>query len=72
MMLHTDTGIHPTAVLVESKTGLPAETTWDSIQFIWTNDQVTEKKYYFNAVLVRTDTYTYTNGKLTSITKEIL
>ena len=70
-MQHTNTGIHPTAILVEATTGLPTETPWDAISFTWTGDDVTAKHYYLNAVLVRTDTYTYTSGKLTNITKEI-
>ena len=67
----TNTGGHSTSIIVEPITGLPVETPWTSIQFEWTGDNVTSKHYYLNSVLVRTDTYTYTAGKLTSITKEI-
>ena len=70
-MLHTQTGIHPTTILVEATTGNPVETPHDTVTFVWAAEAVTAKHYYLNGVLVRTDTYGYTAGKLTSITKEI-
>ena len=70
-MQHTQTGTHPTAILVEAITGLPVDTPHDTVTFVWAAEDITAKHYHLNGVLVRTDTYTYTAGKLTSITKEI-
>lgn len=70
-MQHTQTGIHPTTILVEATTGNPVDTPHDTVTFVWAAEDITAKHYHLNSVLVRTDTYTYTAGKLTSITKEI-